>query len=86
MVKAVMSGGEIRPIEPLPTAWREGQRLRVDMEEEVPESAEKIDRSFAILERLCATSDPADEVIMERALREAREQAKEYTRRQMGLK
>ena len=30
MVKAVVSRGEIRPLEPLPADWQEGQPLRVE--------------------------------------------------------
>jgi hypothetical protein len=30
MVKAVVSCGEIRPLEPLPADWREGQPLRIE--------------------------------------------------------
>jgi hypothetical protein len=30
MVNAVVSRGEIRPLEPLPADWREGQPLRVE--------------------------------------------------------
>ena len=30
MLKAVVKGGEIRPLEPLPADWQEGQPLRVD--------------------------------------------------------
>ncbi len=30
MVKAIMSNGQIRPLEPLPADWQEGQPLRVE--------------------------------------------------------
>jgi len=30
LVKAVVSNGEIRPLEPLPADWQEGQRLRIE--------------------------------------------------------
>ena len=73
MVKAIVSGGEIRPIEPLPADWKEGQPLRVEKADDGEVSAADIDRDFADEERL------------DRALNEARRQAKEHVRRQMGL-
>jgi hypothetical protein len=86
MVKAVVSGGEIRPTEPLPADWQEGQPLRVEKADDTNTSSdEEIDRDFAVLASLCETSEPADEEQLERALQEARRQAKEQVRRQMGL-
>lgn len=85
MVKAVVSHGEIRPIEPLPADWRDGQTVRVERIDEVEMSAEEIDRDFFVLASLCATSDPADEEKLDRALDQARREAKEKVRRQMGL-
>lgn len=31
MVKAIVCRGEIRPLEPLPSDWQEGQPLRVEL-------------------------------------------------------
>lgn len=85
MVKAIVSGGGIRPIEPLPADWREGQPLRVEIADDAEASAAEIDRDFMELAGLCATSDPVDEGRLDRALDEARRAAKEQVRRQMGL-
>ena len=85
MVKAVVSGGEIRPLEPLPADWQEGQPLRVEKADVGETSVEEIDRDFAMLATLCEASEPADEEQLERALQEARRQAKEQVRRHMGL-
>ncbi len=85
MVKAIMSDGEIRPIEPLPTDWREGQPLRIEKADDGDMPLEEIDRDFAELAKLCADSESANEDQLERALHEARHQSKEYVRRQMGL-
>ncbi len=85
MVKAVINRGEIRPLEPLPADWQEGQPLYVEKAEEGEPSVEEIDRDFAVLARLCETSEPAEEVQLERALQEAHRQAKEQVRRRMGL-
>ncbi len=85
MVKAIMSGGEIRPVEPLPADWREGQPLRIEKADDSEMTAEEIDRDFAVLASLCSESDPTDEAQLDRALHEARRQAKEQVRRKMGL-
>jgi hypothetical protein len=85
MVNAVMSHGEIRPLEPLPADWQEGQRLRVEKADDGEMSVEEIDRDFAVLASLCETSEAADDELLERALQEAHRQAKEQVRRQMGL-
>ena len=85
MVKAVVSCGEIRPLEPLPADWREGQPLRIEKAEYSENSVEEIDRDFAVPESLCSESEPANEDQLDRALDEARRQAKEQVRRGMGL-
>jgi hypothetical protein len=85
MVSAVVSGGEIRPLEPLPSDWKEGQHLRVEKADESEPSVEAIDRDFAVLEGLCAVGDPADDECLSRVLDEAHRQAKEQVRKQMGL-
>jgi hypothetical protein len=85
MLKAVVNHGEIHPLEPLPPDWQEGQRLRVEKADEDEVPIAEIDRDFAILTAMCQESDPAEEEQLERALQEARRQAKEQVRRQMGL-
>lgn len=84
MVKAIVSQGEIRPLEPLPADWQEGQRLDIEKaDDETP--VEDIDRDFAILATLCESSEAAEEVQLDQALQEARHIAKEQVRRHMGL-
>jgi hypothetical protein len=85
MVKAVVSRGEIRPLEPLPVDWQEGQPLRVEKADDGEVPMDEIDRDFAVLASLCESREPADEEQLERALDEARRQAKEQVRRHMGL-
>jgi hypothetical protein len=85
MLKAVVSGGAICPLEPLPADWPEGQPLRVEKADDRETSLEEIDRDFAVLANLCDSSDPADEEQLERVLQDARCQAKEQVRRHMGL-
>jgi hypothetical protein len=85
MVKAVISHGQIRPLEPLPTDWQEGQSLRIDRTEESEMTAETIDCDFMILNQLCSTNDATNEQLLDQALQQAKRQAKEQVRRQMGL-
>ena len=87
MTKAVLSHGEIRPLEPLPTDWVEGQSLQIEKADDNDRemSTEEIKRDFAILESLCATNDPADEERLEQALQKAERESKEQVRREMGL-
>jgi len=85
MVKAVVSRGEIRPLEPLPADWREGQPLQVEKADDSEMPVEEIDRDFAVLANLCSESEPANEDQLDRALHEARRHAKEQVRRHMGL-
>jgi len=85
MVKAVVRFGEIRPLEPLPADWQEGQPLRIEKADCSEMPVEEIDRDFAILASLCSESEPANEDQLDRALHEARRQAKEQVRRGMGL-
>jgi len=77
MVNAVVSRGGIRPLEPLPADWQEGQALRVEKVDDREPSVEEIDRDFAVLDRLCASGDTADEDRLARAVDKARERAKE---------
>ena len=86
MVKAVIKGGTIRPLEPLPADWGEGQELLVEKAERDDIPGDEIDRDFAKLAILCDASEPADEELLERVLAEAHHQAKEQVRRQMGLR
>jgi hypothetical protein len=67
-VKAVVSCGEIRPLELLPPDWAEGQPLCVEKADgdEIPR--EESDRDVAAVAAPCAGSEPADEEELERAL------------------
>ncbi len=85
MLKAIVSGGEIRPLEPLPVDWQDGQRLRIEKMDNDETPVAEIDRDFAVLATLCEASEAADEEQLERALQEARHQAKEQVRRHMEL-
>lgn len=86
MLKAVVNRGEIRALEPLPADWREGQPLHVEKADDDEMPPDEIDRDFAVLASLCANSDPSDEDRLDHALHEARRQAKEQVRREMGCR
>ena len=49
-------------------------------------SIAEIDRDFATLTAMCQENDSREEEQLERALQEARRQAKDQVRRQMGLR
>jgi hypothetical protein len=80
MVKAVVSRGKIRLLEPLPADWREGQRLHVEKADDGEPSVGEVDRDFSVLANLCETREQADEEQLERAVQEARRRAKEQVR------
>jgi len=68
----------------LPVDWQDGQALRIEKADDVDTPIEEIDRDFDMLARLCESGEPADEEDLERALQEARRQAKEQVRRHYG--
>jgi hypothetical protein len=77
VVNAVVSGGGIHPLEPLPADWQEGQAVRVEKVDDREPSVEEFDRDFAVLDRLCASGNAADEEQLERVLQDAHRQAKQ---------
>lgn len=85
MAIAILHNGEIRPLEPLPADWTEGQKLRVEPVSEDEATPAEIDHDFALLAALCAGNDPADDEQLRHAVQEAHEQAKQQVRKQMGL-
>ena len=82
MVKAVLRNGAIVPTEPLPLEWEDGATLEVARSNG---QTLDIDRWVDFMNRLCADSAPDDEETMRRAIEEQRQQAKDQTRRDMGL-
>ena len=73
MLKAVVKGGEIRPLEPLPADWHDGQPLRVDKADDCEMTHDEIDRDFALLTKMCETSEPEDEEHREKQQPEKKE-------------
>jgi len=85
MPRAVLSHGQIRPLEPLPADWHDGQPLQVEKAEDGDGPPDQIDRDFADLAKLCSTNDPQDDAKLTLALEQARQQSKEQVRREMGI-
>ena len=54
MLNAIVSGGEIRPLEPIPTDWNGWQPLRVGKVDDCKILVEEIVRDFAVLASLCS--------------------------------
>ncbi|HZW34264.1 MAG TPA: hypothetical protein VFF52_26310 [Isosphaeraceae bacterium] len=84
-IKAVIDQGTIRPLEPLPPDWVDGQELRIEVaahedEREAPDTwAQEMDALTANL------YTPEEWAQIEETLREADQQAKAWVRREMGL-
>lgn len=83
MVKAILHGGVIQPLSPLPEEWHEGQELVI--QELNPAGPEDWDTWEKEMQALAASISPEDHLRVEAALAEADREAKELVRRQMGL-
>jgi hypothetical protein len=69
MPRAILKGGVIYPIEPLPAEWADGRELLVEDAE--PDTPESIDQWLRDLEALVAQIDPDDDKRLRDALEEA---------------
>jgi hypothetical protein len=74
MVRGILKGGVIYPIEPLPPDWADGREVLV--EDAQPESPESVDRWHRELEGLVAGISPEDIRRLSDALAEADRLAK----------
>ena len=83
MVRAILEGGVIRPLDRLPTHWADGQALVID-EAAVPSSHDLEEWSREV-DALAAEVPPEDFERLDEALADADQEAKTYVRRQMGL-
>ena len=86
MIKAVLRGGVIYPIESIPPEWVDGKELFVDEgEPPAPRTSEEITQWRKELDATAAQlDDPREWDVMEATLAEADKQAKAFVRRQMG--
>lgn len=82
MLKAVLRNGVIVPLGPLPPEWAEGTRLDVGRSDDMDVD---IDAWAETMERLCADSSAEQEQEMQSAIDAHRREAKDRTRRDMGL-
>jgi hypothetical protein len=83
MPRAILRGGVIYPIEPLPSEWEDGCELWV--EEAPSESPEAFERWSQEMKVLCANGNPEDDDRLQAAIDELRARDKEMARREMGL-
>ena len=84
MPKAVLKNGVIFPLEPLPPEWADGRELSVESATQDDED-EDFDAWFRELQMLVAPNDVTDLARVDRAIKEADEQAKALVRKEMGL-
>jgi len=82
MIKAIFKNGLIQPVEPLPATWTEGCELVVD---EIGAAESDWVEWNAEMDALAAQIDPEDFRRLDRALAEAKEQARSIVRKQMEL-
>jgi hypothetical protein len=85
MVRAILRGGVIYPLDPVPEGWSDGQELRVQADESTGNGADLDVWSREMAELAAELDDPAAWEQLESCLREADEQAKAWVRREMGL-
>lgn len=83
MIKAVLENGVIRPVEPLPPDWRDGQELMIEAGAEP--SPGSIDAWADDLERGVARISPEEHERFLRGLEEVERESKEAVRREWGL-
>ena len=84
MPKAILRNGVIHPLEPLPSEWADGRELNVESATEADEEQD-FDSWFNELQTLVAQNDVTDLARVEKAIKEADEQAKTLVRKEMGL-
>jgi hypothetical protein len=82
-IKAVIEHGIVRPLEPVPPDWVEGQELRIEAAEDEREAPDTWSQEMDALTANLYT--PEEWTQIEDTLREADKQAKAYLRREMGL-
>ena len=85
MVRAILRGGIIYPLEPVPEGWSEGQEVRVQTDESAGDEADSDAWSREMADLTAELDDPAAWEQLESCLREADEQAKTWVRCEMGL-
>jgi hypothetical protein len=84
MIRAIIENGQIRPLDPLPLEWTEGQRVIVEDAEST--SSGDLEEWYRELQELGpAQYEPGEWERVQATLAEADELAKAAVRHQMGL-
>lgn len=84
MVRAILKGGVIQPMSPLPEDWSDGQELMIEEVSPVPEPKELAAWS-AEIDALSSEVPSDDFERIEIALKDADRESKEVVRRQMRI-
>jgi hypothetical protein len=84
MIRAILKDGVIRPAEPLPPDWQDGQELLVDRQSPAFD-AQDIDQWAKDLDEGARDMTPEDGAALERALAEIERESKDAVRREWGL-
>jgi hypothetical protein len=84
MIRAILKDGVIRPAEPLPPDWQDGQELLVDRESPAFD-AQDFDRWAEDLDEGARHITPENAAALERALVEIERESKDAVRREWGL-
>ena len=84
MIRAILENGLIRPAEPIPADWQDGQELLVERPSPAS-NGEDIDRWARELDEGAPAIAPEDAVALERALTEMERESKDAVRREWGL-
>lgn len=84
MIRAILKDGLIKPAEPLPADWADGQELIVERQSD-PAAQDEIERWARELEEADSTISHEDAATLERALADVERQSKDAVRREWGL-
>jgi hypothetical protein len=86
MIRAIVRGGLIHPLDPLPAEWQEGQKITLTGKVIAEPDAEEAQRWYQDMAKLTAKlKDPNEWCRFEEALAEQKRISKEQMRKEMGL-
>lgn len=80
MIKAVVRNGVVVPCDPLPADWQDG--AEVEVKKAASNGADDLDRWMADVQGLANDMDPEDEAILEKSIRDVRQQARDLARKE----
>lgn len=85
MIRALYRDGKIEPVDAIPSDWREGDELAVEMFQPASGANESFEDWVAELNAACAEISEEDHQRAMAAIAEHRADAKRWMRRDMGL-